>query len=162
MPSFVSFQNLSTLEVSNCNGLVNFLAVSVAKSLVQLTRLKITKCKKIEKIVSHGWVDETEDMIIFNQLKYLELQCLPRLTRFCSDNYVVEFPSLQQVVVGQCQSMRIFSHGALSTLRLHKLQITEADEEGNWEGDLNTTVQKMFKEMVCIFFTLLLLSIYFV
>ncbi|TXG73920.1 hypothetical protein EZV62_002499 [Acer yangbiense] len=145
--SFVSFQNLSTLEVSNCNGLVNLLVVSVAKSLVQLTRLKIIECKMIEKIVTHGWVDETEDMIIFNQLKYLELHCLPRLTSFCSENYVVKFPSLQQVVVGQCQSMRIFSHGALSTPRLHKLQITKADEEGNWEGDLNT-IQKMFKEMV--------------
>ena len=57
--------------------------------------------------------------------------------------------------------MKIFSVGALSTPRLHKLQIT-ADEEGIWKEDLNTTVQKMFKEMVCIFLTLLLLSIYFV
>ncbi|KAK3206080.1 hypothetical protein Dsin_020126 [Dipteronia sinensis] len=148
VPSFVSFQNLSTLEVSDCNGLVNLLAVSVAKSLVQLSRLKIKECKVIEKIVTHDWVDETEDMIIFNQLKYLELHCLPRLTSFCSEKYVVKFPSLQQVVVEQCQNMKIFSHGALSTPRLHKLQITEADEEGNWEGDLNTTIQKMFKKMV--------------
>ncbi|TXG73906.1 hypothetical protein EZV62_002485 [Acer yangbiense] len=148
VPSFLSFQNLSALEVSNCNGLVNLLAVSVAKSLVQLTRLKIKECKMMEKIVTHGRVDEMENMIIFNQLKYLELQRLPRLTSFCSGNYAVEFPSLQQVVVGQCGSMKIFSHGALRTPRLHKLQITEADEEGNWEGDLNTTIQKMFKEMV--------------
>ncbi|TXG73918.1 hypothetical protein EZV62_002497 [Acer yangbiense] len=137
VPSFVCFRNLATLEVSNCNGLVNLLAVSVAKSLVQLTRLKITRCKIIEKIVTHGLqVDEMEDMIIFNQLKYLELHCLPRLTSFSSENYVFKFPSLQQLVVGQCQSMRIFSQGALSTPRLHKLQITEADEEGIWKESL--------------------------
>ncbi|KAL5844625.1 hypothetical protein ACOSQ4_010583 [Xanthoceras sorbifolium] len=146
VPSFVSFQNLSTLKVSLCNGLVNLMEVSIAKSLVQLKRLTITKCKMIGEIITHG-VDEVQDQIIFIQLIYLELYCLPRLASFCSGNYTIEFPSLQQVVVRQCPNMKIFSQGALSTPRLHKLQIIEA-EEGFLDGGLNTTIQKMFKEMV--------------
>ncbi|KAL5809781.1 hypothetical protein ACOSQ3_030472 [Xanthoceras sorbifolium] len=131
--SFTSFQNLTTLEVSKCNGLLNLMEVSAAKSLVQLTRLKITECKMIEEIILHG-EDIEEDRIIFNKLKYLELHCLPRLTSFYFGNCVIEFPSLQQV-------------GALSTPRLHKLQTEEA-EERFWEGNLNTTIQKLFEDMV--------------
>ncbi|KAL5741057.1 hypothetical protein ACOSQ2_030237 [Xanthoceras sorbifolium] len=148
VPSFVSFQNLTALEVSECSGLVNLLAVSVAKSLVQLTRLKITECKMIENIIAPGWVDEIEHRILFDQLIYLELYCLPRLTSFCSGNYTVEFPSLQQVVVRQCPNMKVFSKEALCTPSLHKIQISEVEKEGIWEGSLNTTIHKMFEEMV--------------
>ncbi|KAL5807574.1 hypothetical protein ACOSQ3_030460 [Xanthoceras sorbifolium] len=148
VPSFVSFQNLTALEVSKCSGLVNLLVVSVANSLVQLTRLKITECKMIENIIAPGRVDEMEHRILFNQLIHLELHCLPRLTSFCSGNYTVEFPFLQQVVMRQCPNMKVFSEGALSTPRLHKIQITEAENEGIWEGGLNTTIQKIFEELV--------------
>ncbi|KAL5743198.1 hypothetical protein ACOSP7_029930 [Xanthoceras sorbifolium] len=143
--SFTSFQNLTTLEVSKCNGLLNLMAVSAAKNLVQLTRLKITECKMIEEIILHG-EDLEEDLIIFNKLKYLELHCLPMLTSFYFGNYAIEFPSLQQVVVRQCPNMEYFSQGALSTPRLHKLQTGEA-EEGFWEGSLNTTIKQLFKDM---------------
>ncbi|KAK2640374.1 hypothetical protein Ddye_028169 [Dipteronia dyeriana] len=147
--SFVSFHNLTTMEVSKCNiGLVNIMEVSVAKSLVQLTRLKISECKMIETIITHVRVDEMEDLIIFNHLKYLELRSLPRLDSFSSGNYTIEFPSLQRVIVRQCPNMKIFSQGALSTPRLHKIQITEVEEEGLWEGGLNTTIQKLFKDMI--------------
>ncbi|KAK3227640.1 hypothetical protein Dsin_007502 [Dipteronia sinensis] len=143
VPSFVSFHNLTTLEVSKCNGLVNLMMGSVVKSLVQLTRLKIRECEMIEEIITY--VDnEVADRIIFNQLEYLELHSLPRLTSFCSRNLTIEFPSLHQVVVRQCHNMKNFSHGTLSTPRLHRLQITEEGEEGIWEGGLNTTIQKMF------------------
>ncbi|KAK4834594.1 hypothetical protein QYF36_025280 [Acer negundo] len=84
--STVTFQNLTTLEVSKSGGLINLMAISTAKSLVQLARLKIIECKMIEEI------------------------------------------------------------GALSTPGLHKLQTKEA-EEGFWEGSLNTTIQKLFKDM---------------
>ncbi|KAL5807586.1 hypothetical protein ACOSQ4_030319 [Xanthoceras sorbifolium] len=144
--SFTSFQNLTTLEVSKCNGLLNLMAVSAAKNLVQLTRLKITECKMIEEIILHG-EDLEEDLIIFNKLKYLELHCLPMLTSFYFGNYAIEFPSLQQVVVRQCPNMEYFSQGALSTPRLHKLQTEEA-EQGFWEGSLNTTIKQLFKDMV--------------
>ena len=146
--STVTFQNLTTLEVSKSGGLITLMAISTAKSLVQLARLKIIECKMIEEIIIHGG-DREENPIIFSKLEYLELHCLPRLTSFYGGSYVIEFPSLQQIVVRQCPNMKIFSHGALSTPSLHKLQTKEA-EEGFWEGSLNTTIQKMYNDMVCI------------
>ena len=154
--STVTFQNLTTLEVSKSGGLINLMAISTAKSLVQLARLKIIKCQLIEEIIIHGG-DREENPIIFSKLEYLELHCLPRLTSFYIGSYAIEFPSLQQIVVRQCPNMKFFSHGALSMPSLHKLQTKEV-EEGFLEGSLNTTTQKMFKDMVCTFFTLLLLS----
>ncbi|KAK4834452.1 hypothetical protein QYF36_023114 [Acer negundo] len=143
--STVTFQNLTTLEVSKSGGLINLMAISTAKSLVQLARLKIIECKMIEEIVIHGG-DREENPIIFSRLEYLELHCLPRLTSFYTGSHAIEFPSLQQIVVRQCPNMKCFTQGALSTPGLHKLQTKEA-EEGFWEGSLNTTIQKLFKDM---------------
>ena len=45
--------------------------------------------------------------------------------------------------------MKIFSQGVLHTPKLRRLQLTEEDDEGRWEGNLNSTIQKLFEEMVC-------------
>ncbi|KAL5743188.1 hypothetical protein ACOSP7_029920 [Xanthoceras sorbifolium] len=145
VPSSVSFQNLTTLKVLECNELLNLVAVPTAKSLVQLTKLIVSKCKMIEEIITHEG-DEVEDRIIFKKLSYLELQCLPSFTSFYSGNYTIEFPSLTQVSVRECPNMKIFSRGVLSTPRLCRIQTSEAEGDVFWEGNLNTTIQHMFTE----------------
>ncbi|TXG48455.1 hypothetical protein EZV62_027749 [Acer yangbiense] len=146
VPSFVSFQNLTSLEVLTCNTLLNLVAVSTAKSMVHLTSMKIVECEMIQNIISHDR-NEVEDHIIFKKLNYLELHSLRSITAFYSGNSIIEFPSLLKVVVIQCPNMKIFSQGVLSTPKLNKLQITEADDEGSWEGSLNMTIQKLFEDM---------------
>lgn len=87
------------------------------------------------------------DCIVFRQLEYLGLDCLPSLTSFYSGNYTLEFPSLEQVLVRQCPKMMIFSQGVLGLPKLNKVQLTEEDDQGCWEGNLNYTMQKLFNEM---------------
>ncbi|TXG65483.1 hypothetical protein EZV62_006758 [Acer yangbiense] len=85
MPPSASFQNLTVMEVEGCSSLINIGTSSAAKSLVQLTQMRIEKCKKITEVVgNHG--DVTEDEIIFPKLKSLSLLDLPSLTSFCSWN----------------------------------------------------------------------------
>ncbi|TXG65320.1 hypothetical protein EZV62_006595 [Acer yangbiense] len=80
------FQNLTSLEVVRCDSLINMGTSSVAKSLVQLTEMRISYCEKItEVIVNNG--DVEEDEIIFRKLKSLMLKDLPSLTSFCSWNF---------------------------------------------------------------------------
>ena len=146
VPSAVSFQNLTTLEVQECNELLDLVAIPTAKSLMQLTKLIVSECKMIEKIIKHEG-DEAEDRIIFKKLRNLELRCLPSLTSFYLGSYSTEFPSLQRVVVRECPNMKIFSQGALSTPRLHRLQTTKDEGEGFWEGNLNTTIEHLFIEV---------------
>ncbi|TXG71309.1 hypothetical protein EZV62_006244 [Acer yangbiense] len=140
MLSSMTFENLTTLEVNKCGGLLNLMVPSVAKSLVQLTRMDITDCEMIEEIITHK-EDEAVNQIIFNWLEYLGLNCLPSLTVFYSGSWTIEFPSLQQVVVKRCPNMKFFSQGLVSTPRLHTLQIAETEDVGCWEGDLNTTIE---------------------
>ncbi|GKV44789.1 hypothetical protein SLEP1_g51947 [Rubroshorea leprosula] len=146
VPSFVSFKNLTTLEVSACHELINLIEYSTAKSMVQLTKMSISKCQMLKEIVA--CVDEeVKDGIVFIQLKYLLLCGLPRLASFCSGNCGFEFASLEEVIVMGCPNMRIFSQGECSTTnKLQKVKLTVNEDEGFWEGNLNSTIKMMFTE----------------
>ncbi|XVF30379.1 hypothetical protein REPUB_Repub16aG0052400 [Reevesia pubescens] len=145
VPSSVYFENLRTLEVSKCHGFKTLIALPTAKSLVHLSRMSITDCQMIEEVVACA-SDEVKDDINFPQLKYLELGSLPSLSSFCSGNYTFLFPSLEEVIVRNCSKMKIFSHGELITPNVQKVQF--AEDKGCWEGNLNTTMEHIFKQMM--------------
>lgn len=149
VPSSVSFENLTTLEVSSCHGLKHLMAHSTAKSLVQLTRMSITDCKMMEEIIVCSG-DEVKEDIVFTRLKCLGLSCLPNLARFCSGNCTLEFPLLEIVTLRHCTKMKTLPQERLSAPKLQSVYSNEAGGEGCWEGDLNTNTQLLFMEKVCI------------
>ena len=144
VPSSVSFQKLTNLEILMCQGLINLVTSSTAKSLVQLKKMSVSKCERITEVVAGEGV-ETNEVITFNHLTYLKLDCLPNLTSFCSRSYSFEFPSLEEVIVSKCPEMKIFCHGVLSTPKLERVQATKEDE-WHWKVDLNTTVRTLALE----------------
>ena len=152
VPSLASFENLTTLEVSRCHGFFNLIACSAAKSLMLLERMSISDCKMIEEIIaSEG--EEIKGGIVFTQLKYLQLSCLPNLASFSLGDHIFEFPALAKVIVKECPKMKNFCQGDLSTPKLQRVQLTGGEEDekrGRWDGNLKTTIQQLFKEMVCI------------
>ncbi|XP_031270765.1 uncharacterized protein LOC116129150 [Pistacia vera] len=140
-------QNLQTLQVVSCDGLVSILTCSAAKALVNLTTTTIRDCKLVIEIIAKE--GDREEEIVFGQLKVLELYCLSSLTFFCSTNYSFKFPCLEQVIVSQCPKLKIFSQGVLSTPLLKRVQLTrEGDPEYFWKEDLNSTIKQMFTDMV--------------
>ncbi|GKV27873.1 hypothetical protein SLEP1_g36993 [Rubroshorea leprosula] len=145
VPSIVSFNNLQSLEVSTCHGLINLVQYSTAKSLVQLTKMIITKCDLVEEIVA-CFKDDVNDGIVFTKLKCLQLCGLPRLASFCSVNCDFDFPSLEEVIVEGCPRMKIVSAGKVRTSKLQRVQFSE--DKGLWENDLNTTIQQLFTEKI--------------
>ncbi|XP_022747892.1 disease resistance protein At4g27190-like [Durio zibethinus] len=151
VPSSVCFQNLMTLKVHRCDGIIKLVAHSTAKSLVQLREMRISYCGKIEEIIegSDGDRDEVKDEIIFPKLNLLELSGLSNLESFCSSgNHTFGFPSLATVLMHECPKMKMFSKGGLNAPMLHKVRPHEweDEEEWIWEGSLNSTIQKLFKE----------------
>ncbi|XP_044486371.1 putative disease resistance protein RGA3 [Mangifera indica] len=148
MPSAMSFKNLETLEVYNCNGLAKVLTSEATKTLVNLTTMRIRECKLLIEIMANE--GDKEEEIVFGQLKVLELHCLSSLAFFCSTNYSFKFPYLGQVIVSQCPKLNIFSQGALSTPLLEKVQLTESDDDVEcfWKDDLNSTIQQIFTDMI--------------
>ena len=149
VPSSVSLENLVTLEVSKCNELIHLMTLSTAESLVKLNRMNVIDCKMLQQIILQVGEEVKKDCIVFSQFKYLGLHCLPCLTSFCLGNFTLEFPCLEQVIVRECPKMKIFSQGVLHTPKLQRLHLREKYDEGLWEGSLNSTIQKLFEEMVC-------------
>ncbi|MBA0860562.1 hypothetical protein Goshw_018865 [Gossypium schwendimanii] len=147
VPPSVSFENLTTLEVSGCEGLEHLFAHSTAKSLVQLSRMSVTDCKMLEEIVTCPG-DEVKEAIVFTQLKYLGLSCLPNIESFCSGNCTFEFPSLETVTMRHCPKMKTSPWERFIAPKLKRVYSRKAGGEGHWEGDQNTTIQLLFMETV--------------
>ncbi|KAF2306983.1 hypothetical protein GH714_023013 [Hevea brasiliensis] len=75
--------------VENCDSLKNLFSFSMVRDLVQLQEIKVADCKVMHEIVTkEGEEDindkETSAEIQFLHLHSLELECLPKLTSFCS------------------------------------------------------------------------------
>ncbi|XP_028784135.1 probable disease resistance protein At1g61180 [Neltuma alba] len=88
---------LTVLKVSKCHQLVYLVTNSMAKSSVNLETLEMNDCKKIEEIVTKQKGEDDEDKeILFCKLKFLKLDQVPALKRFCSYNYTFRFPLLDQ------------------------------------------------------------------
>ncbi|OMO62926.1 Cc-nbs-lrr resistance protein [Corchorus olitorius] len=147
MPSSMLFASLTTLEVSGCDGLMNLISCSTAKSLTQLTKMIVTDCKMIVEIIACQGDNEVKGgNIVFSRLSFLKLSCLLNLKGFCSGDHInIEFPALDNLIVNGCPRMEIFCQGELSTPKLQQVQL--ADEENmQWEGNL--TIKQMFEEKV--------------
>ncbi|KAJ7942914.1 Disease resistance protein [Quillaja saponaria] len=167
VPPSASFIHLTILEVSRCDRLVYLVANSTANSLVQLVIMKIRYCKAIEQIiVEHEMRGESDEEIVFSQLKTLELIGLSNMASFCTGSFGFKFPLLQKLVVVECPKMERFSHGVISLPKLQKVYVGVVEEEeeeeeeereaekdkeveGNegiwiWEGNLNSTIQKLY------------------
>lgn len=147
VPNLTSFQNLTILEVWHCKRLVKLLALSTAKSLVRLVKMRINGCQMMTEVIADEG-DVVEDKIIFSNLKWLSLECLESLTSFCSCNYSLKFPSLEDLFVIECPKMEIFSYGVLSSPMVQEVRQTQEPGKGCWEGGLNKTIQQLHIEKV--------------
>ncbi|KAI4313404.1 hypothetical protein L6164_026388 [Bauhinia variegata] len=143
-PSSVSFNELTYLEVSECDGLSHLVTTSTAKSLTRLETMKIKECWMIKEIVSNKPDDEAGDEITFSNLKILELQQLSSLTSFSSGNYKFKFPSLETIIVSLCPKLKTFSREIPVTPKVQRVQVGDQGDRWYWEGNLNATMHKMY------------------
>ncbi|XP_028755723.1 uncharacterized protein LOC114727172 [Neltuma alba] len=104
-------------------------------------------CHQIEELMTKQKKEDNEDKkIIFSKLEFLELDELPRLKRFCSQNYTFKFPLLQHAIVSECPQLTIFCSGAIHAPLLQKVRVTRTWESDRniWMTDLNATIQHRF------------------
>ncbi|XP_027351357.1 uncharacterized protein LOC113862472 [Abrus precatorius] len=148
MPSSVSYNYLTHLEVTNCVGLSNLMTSSTAKSLVQLVTMKVSWCQMIEEIVTDTEKENVQE-IEFRQLKALELVSLQSLKSFCSSmNCDLKLPLLENLVVSECPQMTKFAE-VQSAPKLQKVHVVAGEKDKwYWKGDLNTTLEKIIKDQV--------------
>ncbi|MBA0770479.1 hypothetical protein Gotri_019109 [Gossypium trilobum] len=137
--AFSSFRNLTTLEVWYCKEMV-------AQCLEQLVTLKIGGYEMVREVI-FATDEATYHETNLKELKCLELYDLQNLKSFCSGNYTLKFPALDDVTVIDRPAMENFCHGALSTPKLHEVKLRLF---GFRAGDLNATVEQLYKEQVPI------------
>ena len=146
MPSSFSFQNLITLDVDDCNGLIYLITSPMAKSLVQLKKISVKKCEMEYAVKINEEVAEEE--ITFENLEDLELNSLSSFRSFCSRKCTLIFPSLIGLKVIECPKMKIFSPGVMITPTLRAVEVENGRKR--WNGGLNTTIKQLFVDKVRI------------
>ncbi|XP_035548755.1 uncharacterized protein LOC118349228 [Juglans regia] len=146
VPSSAYFHNLTDLEILSCNGLINLITYTTAKSLVQLKKMSVSSCEGITEIVARG-DDQAKVVITFSKLTCLKFDCLPNFTSFCSGSYSIMLPYLEEVIVEECPVMKTFCHGVLSTPKLKGVQAKRGEESHTrWKLDLNTTIHSLWED----------------
>ncbi|RXH91579.1 hypothetical protein DVH24_020602 [Malus domestica] len=104
----VVLPNLTSLVVADCDRLTFVLSSSMARNLVQLQKLEITGCESMEEIVSTKEYGEEKTDVMFCKLQHLNLEYLPKLSRFCSGSCNVQFPSLESLKLEGCKEVKGF------------------------------------------------------
>lgn len=156
-----SFRNLKILIIRDCESLETIVTSSMAKSMAELEVMSITDCPKITEVIRNE--DEvSEDRIVFRKLKILSLQRMENLKSFCSCNLPLEFPSLKELYLMDCQTMKTFCQGDYSAMpRLQTLKIGVAFNEPARESSFETFIRNFHETVVKIDFSLTLYFLLF-
>ena len=117
-PFLVLLEKLTTLTVTGCTGLMNLMALSTAKTLVQLKEITIANCNMLEEIItdvgdeeirtSEAEKDAAIDKITLSMLNSITLARLPNLITFHSGSNTLECPSVTDIFIENCPKMEAF------------------------------------------------------
>ncbi|XP_060973658.1 disease resistance protein At4g27190-like [Cannabis sativa] len=99
--------NLKEFNVRYCHNLESLLPSAIARRLVQLERLSVTRCGNIKVVIVSNSSDDKE-YLSFEKLESLELDRLPNLLSFCEGDYCIECPLLSKLVIDDCPKMKEF------------------------------------------------------
>jgi len=135
----LGMQHLEEVRVKECKGLTSVFPASVAKDLMKLEHLVVEDCEALTAIVAEE-CDEDEEILIFERLQVLDLKRLQELRCFYAGNFSLSFPSLKEVYIIECSSMKSFS-------RLNKIDhptkwYSKEYERPRRETDLNAAVRR--------------------
>ncbi|XP_020238756.1 probable disease resistance protein At4g27220 [Cajanus cajan] len=140
----IRFQNLFMVTATKCQSLKYVFPLSVAKDLLHLQILEISDCGVEEIIANKQGGVEAALGLVFPKLVSIKFFILPEFQCFCSGNHNLRFPWLNKLHVVECPAMETFSQGILRASILRKIYLTKEGDQWYWEGDLNTTVRKLF------------------
>ncbi|GKA21576.1 hypothetical protein Tco_0701565, partial [Tanacetum coccineum] len=100
-----------------CDKLVRLFSVSVAQGLDNLQNLSIIDCENLEEVIwdgdeeiNEGEIEHSES-IVFRSLAEITFRFLGKIERFYSGYSTVKYPSLVDVRIERCPSMKIWGPG---------------------------------------------------
>ncbi|KAM7505212.1 hypothetical protein LguiB_004116 [Lonicera macranthoides] len=100
-----TFGNLRSLALNGCSKLKSIFSPSIARGLINLETLTVSKCSGIEEIISKESGDDDQDekkAVEFLNLKNMYLKRLPNLVSFCKAAVdEVKFPQLKEMELNE-------------------------------------------------------------
>ncbi|KAJ0554203.1 putative P-loop containing nucleoside triphosphate hydrolase, leucine-rich repeat domain superfamily [Helianthus annuus] len=111
----ISFCNLMRISITHCPSLLKLFPISVAQGLVNLKHIHISDCESLVNVISDGDEQTTRSEI---ELKDIELDNLPKLESFYSGYSIIKYPSLENIKVKGCPSMKRWSYGENHTTKI--------------------------------------------
>nr|XP_043636979.1 probable disease resistance protein At4g27220 [Erigeron canadensis] len=152
---YISLTNLVTLSIYKCNKLKRLFTLSVAQGLVNLKDLYIGDCHGLEEVIWHDGGEEigrgseeiveqqqcysssaanTDVIIVFPSLTRITLMYFESLKSFFNSKagdencgIIIKYPSLVDVEIGWCLSIKIWGPGIHETPNLKSL-VVESDD----------------------------------
>ena len=122
----LGFQNLTSIEVSLCDHLTYLIPLSIAKLLVRLQSIDLSRCDAIKNIVQRDGEEEAANIIIFPKLSSLILKRLLNLVSFCIEAYSFEWPSIKDITLSHCYNLKTIGSETQNPRKLKKIN-TELD-----------------------------------
>ncbi|XP_044500266.1 disease resistance protein UNI-like [Mangifera indica] len=138
-------QNLTSIDIWDCEQLRSLFSPSIVKCLVKLKRLVVRRCSSIQEIIKKekGEKKASIKRLLFPSLSNLELRYLENLTCFSSGPYAIEFPTLERLKIYRCENMKTFGYGEQVTPKLKEVIL---DGEKRRNDNINTTLQEFLNE----------------
>ena len=147
----LGFGNLRLLIVWRCNSLTYLFSPSIAKLLVMLENIEVSHCEKIEEILARAGEEEKEKDVLSFKVNSIVLYNLPNLKCFCSETNALEWPLLEKISVIECPNLSTFIPSNLNTPKLEGVYDAHSwviKRTCHWKGDLNATIEHIFKGKV--------------
>ncbi|KAJ9687659.1 hypothetical protein PVL29_016230 [Vitis rotundifolia] len=101
-----SLPQLKNLTLSKCPELKKIFSDSMIRLFHQLEYLRVEECNLIEEIIIVESENKRLEANVLPSLKTLILLDLPKLTSICSDEYSLEWPSLQRIKISECNLLK--------------------------------------------------------
>ncbi|KAL7160929.1 hypothetical protein ACSBR2_041555 [Camellia fascicularis] len=141
-----SFCQLREMRIEGCDKLVNVIPSNMLPRLQNLTELSVQYCPMVEEILSEKEEEKVdaeakENIILFPQLKTLELGSLENLESFCTSRlaaqhffkHSVELPVLEDLFIYRLRNLEVLN--VYSRLKMLAIVL---EEEGKEKDDENT------------------------
>ncbi|CAL5422408.1 unnamed protein product [Camellia sinensis] len=168
----VRLRNLTSLVLKRCDKLESMFSLSIARDFMQLQKLSVTECRKMEVLISSEEGDqneiastttETTDKIVFPKLDDLYLRDLPSFTAICKAINGIELPQLNQLDLWWIPKLNSFCNTSDSNydtiqplfnkvelITLEHLSIVGMDNVIEiWPGELQPKVREMIIMRCC-------------